>query len=1091
MWIRTDDFLPEIVINARNYDDPFITKKFTFSDFRPYFYVPAEAAYHPKEVTQVDGSIILDAKGRKIRKVFTRLPSDVQNARKSYEWTDEGDIPFDFRFMLDHKITYAFSIDETGHPYGIEVLMALPPRICYLDIEVSSPPKDFPKQDVTKFPVVMIQVGDSYTDEVKLITFQIPQVADDQIACGSEPELLAELMKYIQRIDPDVITGWNSNDFDIPYLMNRASKIHVTLNKLTRGYGKPRCEFRQGMPDDTPEQAKKRKGEWQVRCPGRQLVDMLVAFKKFWKAVGELDSYTLKAVVRNPDVMEEDVFPYEEQGSHIEQLINEKRWEELLEYGRNDVLALKKIDRKTKLFDFYENLRMMCGVKLEETMKNSKMIESLLFRDHVMKPMPSRRYDIKSEGYEGALVLEPRIGVHKSVGVFDLAALYPTIIIAFDLSPDIDHVIPRVIRTVLDERERLRALKKAGLADEATKKKETVLKFIANSFYGVLGWDKFRLYDPEIAAFITRTGREINQYLQGKAMDMGLESIYGDSVSPSTPIIIKRNDRIHILPIDHCTPGDLTYNGEWVPIKHVIKKPLRKQMYHVTTGHGNVVCTCDHSLIRDGKEVCPQDLDVEDYIDHINFPTITHVEEGYIDEDIAWVTGLFLAEGSRFGSRQFVINNQDTTLLEECADRIERVCGQRVRISDYMSSSNCHRISYVPTPISNYLSDCYVENTWHIGTPKPYQTTGYKVVPSYILNANNDIMKAFMRGYYAGDGSKVSHAAIDSKNECLAMGLHYVAEKTGLKVRCCVHKKSLSWGLRFPKGEIRRDRKLIKDLIQIPGERLWFNHVVDLEIDDSSHTFATGKILLHNTDSIFVLGVKDPTHGLFLQDYFNAKLRKEWTPEHKAAVAPQLKFEEWFRTILFKPSSTNLEESAKKRYAGHVTWVEGKVVDELMYKGIEVRRSDQSEYTKRTLLEFLNIVLREDNYDKAIKYAENAYLSVRNGSISLLDISIPQGISNMEAVSPRVRGVLLAEEIFQIPYAGGAKPRLIYLRGNHDAICLYDGIPVEEVASKVRIDYTLMAEKIIFKKLESYVLALGVDLRRIIDGQQDLTTWFE
>ena len=407
-------------------------------------------------------------------------------------------------------------------------------------------------------------------------------------------------------------------------------------------------------------------------------------------------------------------------------------------------------------------------------MKNSRMIESLLFRDPIMKPMPTRRYDVVGESYEGALVITPKVGVFHNVAVYDLNALYPNIIIAFDLSPDIDHVIPRVIKYVLDERIRLKKLIKDGLAEEADKKKEVVLKFIANSFYGVLGWDKFRCYDPEIAAFITRTGREINEYLQGLAQDLGLVVTYGD------------------------------------------------------------------------------------------------------------------------------------------------------------------------------------------------------------------------------------------------------------------------------------------------------------------------------TDSIFVQGVDTVEYGITVQDHLNEKLRNEWTPAHNARVAPQLKFEELFDSLLFKASSTNLEESAKKRYAGHVIFADGKPADKLMYKGIEARRSDQAELTKSVLLSFLNLVLITNDYDTAIELVKQAYESVRTGTANLLDISIPQGITDMEKNSPRVRGVLFAEELFGTPYTGGEKPRLLYTRGNHDAICLYDGIPIDQVPIKVRIDYPLMAEKIITKKMESYVLALGVNLRHILEGQQTLSsTWFE
>lgn len=1097
-WLRTDDFLPEIIIFARDYDNPTVTKTFTITDFRPYFYCPASAAFHPREVTQVDSKVIIDAKGREIRKVYVRLPSDVVQARKAYDWTVEADIQFDFRHMLDTEVSYAFSFDEHNHIIPVTVPSALLPRTCLFDIEVKSPPIQFPKPAEAKWPVVSIQCMDSYTGDIVVFTNGVPQLKDWQVACGSESELFRAFMNYLQKYDPDVLTGWNTNGFDIPYLVNRAKNIKVKLNRMTRlpnGYNKPVAELRQGMPADTPEEEKKRKKrkeEWFVRCTGRQLLDMLDAFKKFWKAEGELDSYTLKAIARNPDVMGADnTYVYEEQGSNMEKLFKEERWEDFLSYCRSDVIALQKIDQRIKLFDFYENLRMMCGIKLEDTMKNSRMIESLLFRDPIMKPMPTRRYDIISESYEGALVLTPEVGVFNNVAVYDLNALYPNIIIAFDLSPDIDHVIPRVIKYVLDERIRLKTLIKEGKADEADKKKEVVLKFIANSFYGVLGWDKFRCYDPAIAAFITKTGREINQYLQGLAKEQGLTPIYGDSVSPTTPIIVKRNDRIHIIPIDHCQPGDLTFNGGWVQINHVIRKPLRKQMYHISTGNGNVVCTCDHSLIKDGNEVSPMDLDEGDSIDHVDLPAQTHVE-GYINEDIAWIIGLFLAEGARFNSHQFVINNQDVNLLEECATRILRVSGKQVRISDYMESSNCHRISYIPKPISDVLSDCYVENTWHSGSPRPYQTTGYKIVPAIILNATHSIQQAFFDGYYAGDGSKASHKAIDSKNECLALGLQYIAEKLHMKVRCCVHKKSLSWGLRFPEGNFRKDRTIIKDKLAIPPERLWFNHVVDLEIDDSSHTFATGKILLHNTDSVFVMGVRDAEHGIEVQNYFNAKLRDEWTPQHAARVAPQLKFEEYFRTIMFKASSTNLEESAKKRYAGHVIFADGKPADRLLYKGIEVRRSDQAEITKTMMMEFLKTALIKDDYDTAISIIKDAYKAVRNGTAPLLDISIPQGINNMEANSPRVRGVLLAEELFHVPYTGGEKPRLLYTRGNHDAICLYDGIPIDQVPLKVRIDYPLMAEKIITKKMESYVLALGVNLRHVLEGQQKLSsTWFE
>jgi DNA polymerase elongation subunit (family B) len=748
--MKSRDSKPIVVVFGRNVADPNIVKQFNIEGFEPYFYAPADAIGHPRGLKKIGSERIKDALGRDVIKITTNLPSDVPRFRQAYEWTDEADVLFDIRFMIDHKIKYGFRDNGDGTISSAEVDVLLP-RIMFFDIEVRSPPEIVPDPKDPIFPIVSIQIGDSYTREIVIFTSGVPQIAEDQLAYQDEGAMLVAVMEYIQQMNFDVLSGWYSNGFDIPYIINRLHVLGIPTKKLTRfPFGYYNCR------------AEPRGREWMIRIPGRQCLDMMDAFKKWYKAEGELEKYDLKSVASKfAD------FTYTDYGAHIDKMFNNNEWEEFLQYCRNDVIALMKIDDKLKLFDFYEHLRMKTGVKLEDTMKNSKMIESLLFHFPNMKPMPTRRYDIKSESYSGALVITPEVGLHSNVGVFDLAALYPTIIRAFEVSPDVDKVIPIVIVELMEEREKLRELKKKGLADESTKKKEVVVKFLVNSFYGVLGWPMFRLYKPEMALFITSTGQEINRFLQKCALESGHPAVYGD------------------------------------------------------------------------------------------------------------------------------------------------------------------------------------------------------------------------------------------------------------------------------------------------------------------------------TDSVFLKGIPDEQVGFEMQDYLNARL-VEWANEHQAKVAPTLKFEKLYRKILFKQDASG-KGAAKKRYAGHLISKDGEPCSKLSYTGIELKRSDQAEITRTVLQDFLTLLLLHDDEEGACKVVKQAVKAVREGNIDCYSISIPRGVRNLQGNDPWSRGVRRADEILNLKFPPGVKPRLIYTKGEYSEICIDDTITDDVLIShNIQIDYKVMQQKVIEGKLRSFVESIGRDWDKTVNGQTSL-----
>ena len=482
---------PVVEIYARDREGE--VRKICVRGFRPYFWAP--------------GGEEEDLLGRKVHRVYVKLPSDVREERRKYEWTDEADVPFDMRFMIDAGIYDCF--DEKLRPVDSEDIELVK---MYFDIEVDA--DRFPDVEKAEWPIVMIQV--LVNDGRRKIFTTLPWRDEDVVNCANERELIGEWMKFVREVDPDVMLGWNSNQFDWPYIFKRCAKLRLPTYWLSRG-GRPLRVVRM------------KSGEWRVRIVGRQCVDMLEMFKKWYKAKGELESWSLKYVAKvilGYEYSEEDV------GARIRELIEREEWERIFKYARDDVEVLGRIDATIGLVDFYEHLRRFAGVKLEDSLKNSKIIETLIMRK-ATRPMPTRVYseEEEDEGYQGALVLSPPIGVHENVGVFDLKSLYPSIIVAFDVSPDVEKIIPKVLREVMEEREKLREMRLQG-AGEVVRMKEVVVKFIACSFYGVMGWRNFRLYSKEHAAFITEKGRElILSMKEWIERELQKNVVYGDTDS--------------------------------------------------------------------------------------------------------------------------------------------------------------------------------------------------------------------------------------------------------------------------------------------------------------------------------------------------------------------------------------------------------------------------------------------------------------------------------------------------------------------------------------------------------------------------------
>ena len=202
--------------------------------FRPYFYAPTE------EVDEAEDERITGTQtgyesieGDELTRLYTRIPPDVSEVRESYTHY-EADILFPDRFRIDKNVKSGMRI-ETKDQDVVEIdADEVEPvdadasaRTCVLDIEVEDR-NGFPEEG--EEPVVCLTAWDSFDEEYHVFVWNVDEdeVTDDDYVLHTydeEKAMLDGFLAYLSERDPDVLTGWNSNDFDLPYLIDRLGEL--------------------------------------------------------------------------------------------------------------------------------------------------------------------------------------------------------------------------------------------------------------------------------------------------------------------------------------------------------------------------------------------------------------------------------------------------------------------------------------------------------------------------------------------------------------------------------------------------------------------------------------------------------------------------------------------------------------------------------------------------------------------------------------------------------------------------------------------------------------------------------------------------
>lgn len=385
------------------------------------------------------------------------------------------------------------------------------------------------------------------------------------IRCNSEEELLESFLNFWSHPDviPDVITGWNTRFFDIPYIINRTAKV-LGINVLSKfsPWELPlehRKVVRRGSENDIYE------------IPGIQTLDYMELFQKFGYSYGPQESYALNHIANV--VLGEKKLSFEESGS-LKNLYKDDH-QKYIDYNMKDVELVDRMEEKMGLITLALTMAYKGGVNYQDTFGVTAIWESIIYRRLNLnkKVVPINVNEKPYRAFEGGYVKAPQVGRHHWVVSFDLNSLYPNLIVQYNMSPetlvedtkmndvayylsgqsvnsvhsvaangssyrkDFDGVLPQIIEEYYDERVSVKKIQIAaqkqiqkGYSYELDKEINTMenrqmaIKILLNSLYGALGNKHFAHFDVRLAEGVTLSGQLAIQWAE-KAMNAAMNNI--------------------------------------------------------------------------------------------------------------------------------------------------------------------------------------------------------------------------------------------------------------------------------------------------------------------------------------------------------------------------------------------------------------------------------------------------------------------------------------------------------------------------------------------------------------------------------------
>ena len=303
-------------------------------------------------------------------------------------------------------------------------------KLWSLDIETSSE-NGFPKPDIAAEEVLLITLKNFKTKQ--LITFgsrpyNVKRDDVTYVQCSDEINLLQTFLAWWQDVQPEVITGWNVELFDITYLCNRIENV-LGLNRM-RDLSPWRMVAR------NEKEIHNRKNQW-FDIAGVSVIDYLDLYKKF--TFTNRENYRLDTIAeielgqKKLDHSEFDTFKD----------FYTNGWEKFVDYNLVDVDLVDQLEEKMKLIDLVMLMAYDAKCNYTDTFAQVRLWDIIIYnylkKRNIVLPLLER--SDKNDQFAGAYVKEPKPGAYDWICSFDLNSLYPSLIRFLNISPEtvLDH----------------------------------------------------------------------------------------------------------------------------------------------------------------------------------------------------------------------------------------------------------------------------------------------------------------------------------------------------------------------------------------------------------------------------------------------------------------------------------------------------------------------------------------------------------------------------------------------------------------------------------------------------------------------------
>ena len=497
-------------------------------------------------------------------------PKKFETIRDARDFIKKYDEVQNFKVYGNSSFEYAFIADtQRGMiDWSIDDI-----NIAIIDIEVGSE-NGFPNPDEASEPITAIAIrrlnGD--TKVYGCGEYNNTHENVEYIHCRDEYTLCRNFITDWEVNCPDVITGWNTKFFDIPYLYNRFNRIlgeEMTKKLSPWGILSARTKVLRGRQQTFYD------------ISGIASLDYIELYK--WYAPGgkSQESYRLDNIA-NVELGESKISYDEFDNLHQLYKLN---YQKFIDYNIKDVELIVKLESKLKLLELALTLAYDTKCNYEDVFAQTRMWDSLIYSYLFEKKIvvPPKVIKEKTEAFEGAYVKEPQVGKHDWVASFDLNSLYPHLLIQYNISPEtivepqdytpemreviaqgvtveklldrkvnlsrISNVtitpngqffrtdkrgfIPTMMEEMYEDRKKFKKLMIKSQQDyqvetDSTKKKELenliarynnlqlAKKVSLNSAYGAMGSQYFRFYDLRMALGVTSAGQLSIRWIEAK-----------------------------------------------------------------------------------------------------------------------------------------------------------------------------------------------------------------------------------------------------------------------------------------------------------------------------------------------------------------------------------------------------------------------------------------------------------------------------------------------------------------------------------------------------------------------------------------------